>query len=312
MRRRGHRRAGFRAAQVLYPWNRFIDQTCTKFGQSICGTVGHAAALELNILREAAGLEPVGRPSQPGHRAGSIAHQTVSNWRSPWETSECNWEHNRFTLGDGAVADHPGGTICHISPRTPMVDHGVDNASQTDLPGEFAAYREMLQPATDWGESALAGMDLLEDDDDSQGVCGSEDYGKYFCAMGSQSVRRVAAKVYAASELDAEARIAMLKELTQAVQWQQMATLARWRLSDHLTHEKGSQEGAVTIDWAVYSDGRPVFTVVDWLDGYATIVHHPDSLRPGTEDIGELTEEMCPGCGGMPCTGLNSVELEDL
>jgi hypothetical protein len=54
----------------------------------------------------------------------------------------------------------------------------------------------------------------------------SEDYGKYFCALGSRSVRRVAAKVYAASELDAEVRIAMLKELTQAVQWQRMATVA--------------------------------------------------------------------------------------
>ena len=45
-------------------------------------------------------------------------------------------------------------------------------------------------------------------------MASGEDYGKYFCALGSRSARRVAAKVYAAAELDAEMRIAMLKELT--------------------------------------------------------------------------------------------------
>jgi hypothetical protein len=58
-------------------------------------------------------------------------------------------------------------------------------------------------------------------------MASSEDCGKYFCALGSRSVRRVAAKVYAASGLDAEARIAMLKEPTQAVQWQQMGYRSR-------------------------------------------------------------------------------------
>src|SRR5271167_310501 len=57
-----------------------------------------------------------------------------------------------------------------------------------------------------------------------------EDYQKYFCALGSRSVRRVAAKLYAAAELDAEVRIAMLKELTQAVTWQQMAAVSGWPL----------------------------------------------------------------------------------
>ena len=37
----------------------------------------------------------------------------------PWETSECNWAHNRFALGDGAVVDHPRGTICCIAPVKP-------------------------------------------------------------------------------------------------------------------------------------------------------------------------------------------------
>jgi hypothetical protein len=47
-------------------------------------------------------------------------------------------------------------------------------------------------------------------------MASSEDYGKYFCALGSRSIRRVAARVSSA-DLYAEVRIAMLKELTQAV-----------------------------------------------------------------------------------------------
>jgi hypothetical protein len=128
----------------------------------------------------------------------------------------------------------------------------------------------------------------------------SEDYKKYFLALGSRSVRRVAAKVYAATGLDAEVRLAMLKELTRAVTWQQNAALVGWPLKDHTIDDQDGEESSYEIDLAVYSYGRPVFTVVDWLDGYATIVHHPNSLQPETDDTGELAEERCPCCGGMP------------
>jgi len=37
----------------------------------------------------------------------------------PEEDSDFSWEHNRFTLGDGAVAEHPLGTICYICPIDP-------------------------------------------------------------------------------------------------------------------------------------------------------------------------------------------------
>jgi hypothetical protein len=127
----------------------------------------------------------------------------------------------------------------------------------------------------------------------------AEDYKKYFCALGSRSVRRVAAKLSADAEIDAELRIAMLKELTQAVKWQRMAALAGWPLNDHVTDDKDGEDAVVDIDLAVYSDGQPVFTIVDWLDGYATLVHHPDGLKP-EGDRGELHEELCPCCGGMP------------
>jgi hypothetical protein len=131
-------------------------------------------------------------------------------------------------------------------------------------------------------------------------MASTEDYGKYFCALGSRSVRRVAAKAHAAG-LDTEVRIALTEELTQAVTWQQSAALASWPLDDHMSDEEDGEEIAVDIDLAVYSDGRPVFTVVDWFDGYATLVHHPDSLQPES-DTGELAEEKCPCCGGMPET----------
>ncbi len=84
----------------------------------------------------------------------------------PWEDSDFSWQHNGFLWGEGAVREHRRGTICHISPRTPMDGRGADDASQTDLPGEFAAYRDTLQPATDWAERALAEAERLENDDD--------------------------------------------------------------------------------------------------------------------------------------------------
>jgi hypothetical protein len=37
----------------------------------------------------------------------------------PEETSDFNWQHNRFMLGDGAVNEHPLGTICYISSVKP-------------------------------------------------------------------------------------------------------------------------------------------------------------------------------------------------
>jgi hypothetical protein len=73
----------------------------------------------------------------------------------PWQESDYSWEHNRFLLGDGAVNEHPRGTICHISPPTPPGDRGVTTASKA---------------ARDWAEVAIAQAERLEDDDDSQGV----------------------------------------------------------------------------------------------------------------------------------------------
>jgi hypothetical protein len=40
----------------------------------------------------------------------------------PAETAESHWEHNEFLLGDGAVREHPRGTICWIAPVNPEDD----------------------------------------------------------------------------------------------------------------------------------------------------------------------------------------------
>jgi hypothetical protein len=82
----------------------------------------------------------------------------------PWEESVVDWDYNRFMLREGAVNEHPHGTICHISPPKPKDDRGVANASPKDLPGEFAALGQALQPATDWAECALAKAERLNDD----------------------------------------------------------------------------------------------------------------------------------------------------
>jgi hypothetical protein len=48
----------------------------------------------------------------------------------PYESSECSWEHNGFMLGDGAVAEHPLGTICYIASDNPEDDRVVGDPPQ--------------------------------------------------------------------------------------------------------------------------------------------------------------------------------------
>jgi hypothetical protein len=40
----------------------------------------------------------------------------------PWERSDFSWKHNRFMVGDGAVNEHPLGTICYVSRVKPGDD----------------------------------------------------------------------------------------------------------------------------------------------------------------------------------------------
>jgi hypothetical protein len=48
----------------------------------------------------------------------------------PLETSELNWEYNRFMCGDGAVNEHSRGTICYIAHHDPKRDQVADDPPQ--------------------------------------------------------------------------------------------------------------------------------------------------------------------------------------
>ena len=64
----------------------------------------------------------------------------------PWETSERSWEHNPFALGDGAVNEHPRGTICYISPINPA-DEIVADPPHQRTSTDFDALRRRLMEA---------------------------------------------------------------------------------------------------------------------------------------------------------------------
>jgi hypothetical protein len=50
----------------------------------------------------------------------------------PWDSSDFSWEHSSFMLSDGAVNEHPRGTICYIAPINPDDDQVVDVGDEAD------------------------------------------------------------------------------------------------------------------------------------------------------------------------------------
>ncbi len=72
----------------------------------------------------------------------------------PEEESDFSWEHNRFLLGDGAVAEHPRGTICYIAHHDPKRDRVGDDPPQHPS-ADFEGLRErLLQVITDFRDEA--------------------------------------------------------------------------------------------------------------------------------------------------------------
>ena len=71
----------------------------------------------------------------------------------PYESSECSWEHNGFTVGDGAVNEHPRGTICYITPINPENDRVVGDPPKELSPDHIDALRRVL-PAVDCADQA--------------------------------------------------------------------------------------------------------------------------------------------------------------
>jgi hypothetical protein len=132
----------------------------------------------------------------------------------------------------------------------------------------------------------------------------TEDYKKYFCALGARGVRRLTAKIHAA-DVGCDLRQSMLEEAHRLVQWQRCAVLVGWPSDDDECtdqacddHECDDDCEAVTVvDFWTYSDGSPVLSTVVWDEGFATIVYHPDGFSQ--PDTGELEVEMWP-CGHRP------------
>jgi hypothetical protein len=81
----------------------------------------------------------------------------------PMELSDFSWEHNRFMLGDGAVNEHPRGTISYVLPIDPHDDH-VPESLLRRHPADFEILRRRLLPALDWGDDA----DSAESDEEHE------------------------------------------------------------------------------------------------------------------------------------------------
>ena len=71
----------------------------------------------------------------------------------PYESSECSWEHNGFTSGDGAVNEHPRGTICYITPINAEDDRVVGDPPKELSPDHIDALRRVLR-AVDCADQA--------------------------------------------------------------------------------------------------------------------------------------------------------------
>ena len=137
----------------------------------------------------------------------------------------------------------------------------------------------------------------------------TEDYKKYFCALGSRSVRRLTASVEAA-DLSRELRNSILVEAHSLLHWQRCIALVDWPFERNNQHSHEGDDDdecdedseiALEVDFGAYADGHPVSSTVDWDDGFATIVHHPAGLS-GEPDVGELSPEIWP-CGHRPGSG---------
>jgi hypothetical protein len=68
----------------------------------------------------------------------------------PGDSPDFSWKHNGVLLGDGAVNEHPLGTICDIAPINPDDDQVVSDPPQLELPTDL----ETLQAAIDLGDGA--------------------------------------------------------------------------------------------------------------------------------------------------------------
>jgi hypothetical protein len=126
----------------------------------------------------------------------------------------------------------------------------------------------------------------------------AEDYVKYYCALGSRGIRRLSAEILTLG-IAPPVAARLLKELEESLTLQRAAALAGWPAEFEPTGCDDQGDAVMEIDFGVYADGQPVFTIVDWYEGFATVVHHPESPKLAGRDEGELKPEHWP-CGHRP------------
>lgn len=126
----------------------------------------------------------------------------------------------------------------------------------------------------------------------------TQDYKKFYYARGARDMRRMAAKVQSANA-DPELVAVFMRGLVELMATQRALALVAWPFPDDADE--------VEVDFSTYADGRPVFSTVDWDDGYATVVHHPDVLV--ATDPKALEPECWP-CGHRPARPMGRLDLK--
>jgi hypothetical protein len=119
----------------------------------------------------------------------------------------------------------------------------------------------------------------------------TEDYKKYFYALGMHRVRRVCDSV-GGLDLDPEASDDVTYSMHQIQMWLYLAAFVD---DDDAGNEMGWNLRDLIGGDAVntYSDGRPVATTIRWDGGWVTHVWHPDPQHPSNQpgQVFDLEEE---------------------
>ena len=112
-------------------------------------------------------------------------------------------------------------------------------------------------------------------------ACNAENHRRHNYALLARDIRRLTAMIHRA-EIDGDTREMIdsaLEQLEGRV----------WLMSFH------EPAGGVLIqDQDVYSDGRPVTTMIDWGSGFATLVHCSHPRDETSRKAEELSEEVWP------------------
>lgn len=114
-----------------------------------------------------------------------------------------------------------------------------------------------------------------------------DDHRLYLYEMAARDLRRAVAVLHHAQVEPAD--FTKVVSLLEDVEARLFGLATRDRFDDV------KEWDSLAVDLSRYSDGRLIRTVVDWGEGYATVVHHPDpEEEPTRSNQEELQDEMWP------------------